>query len=799
MAQPYASIGARPDAGKAVEEACERIPPLWPLQSFVAVNPFLGLSGMPFEEASRLLERVGHGAPLMDAEYYLRRIREGAIAAHDVRAALAERDGMGISGDPISWLYEQLQRSSGGRRLLTVADWMDERHGTGWAAFVVDEISKWCSSYFDLGQSAWEMPWKELPLYAAWKRAAAIDANPEVFGLRGFRELVRELPDEAEEAIEHALEVLEVPAEQASDFLHRELMSVFGWSAFAAFQDRQGGGQSTLRQLLAIRLAYEIALRPQAVGWQRESGAAGTGGGSPEAKYIAQLALEHAFRSRLIGKLQHSRPAHSPARRKALQAIFCIDVRSEVYRRALEAQAAQIETIGFAGFFGMPIEFESSARCPVLIAPKHRIGKREEESWWHEWSGQVAAAWNGLRNSAASCFPAVEVSGGWFGWRMLQQSLVKGKGPEAAGKLQWQIPLAQRVELAAGALKNMSIDASRLAPMVLLCGHGSRTENNPYAASLDCGACGGHKGDLNARFAAALMNDPEVRAGLRARGMRIPHDTVFVAGLHITTTDEVMLYDDERLLTEQQAAEVQEWLKGATERARRERSLLVAGSDAAKPAETLAREVQRRSMDWAEVRPEWGLAGNAAFVAAPRWKTRDLNLGGRVFLHEYDSEADEDCSVLQLILTAPVVVASWINLQYFGSTVNNRLYGSGNKVLHNVVGTFGIWEGNGGDLRTGLPLQSLHDGEKWVHEPLRLQVVIAAPRTRIDRVLVANPGIRALAENRWILLLAMEQNAIYEYRSLGVWQRCDGEPPERWPLAEMSDADRSAEAVPSAQ
>jgi hypothetical protein len=165
------------------------------------------------------------------------------------------------------------------------------------------------------------------------------------------------------------------------------------------------------------------------------------------------------------------------------------------------------------------------------------------------------------------------------------------------------------------------------------------------------------------------------------------------------------------------------------------------------------------------------LAGNAAFIAAPRSRTRSLDLGGRAFLHDYDAAADTDGSVLTLILTAPVVVASWINLQYYGSTVNNELFGSGNKVLHNVVGTFGIWEGNAGDLRTGLPIQSLHDGEKWVHEPLRLQVFVEAPRVRIDEVLAAHPQVRQLVENDWINLIAMEGEAFHERKPEGRWRR----------------------------
>ena len=150
------------------------------------------------------------------------------------------------------------------------------------------------------------------------------------------------------------------------------------------------------------------------------------------------------------------------------------------------------------------------------------------------------------------------------------------------------------------------------------------------------------------------------------------------------------------------------------------------------PDRDIARNVRRRSRDWSQVRPEWALANNAAFIAAPRGRTIDADLSGRAFLHEYQWRDDDGFTVLELIMTAPMVVANWINMQYYGSVVDNQRFGSGNKVLHNVVGgAIGVLEGNGGDLRVGLPLQSLHDGERWVHEPLRLSVFIEAPESAI--------------------------------------------------------------------
>ena len=163
------------------------------------------------------------------------------------------------------------------------------------------------------------------------------------------------------------------------------------------------------------------------------------------------------------------------------------------------------------------------------------------------------------------------------------------------------------------------------------------------------------------------------------------------------------------------------WLKSAGTLARTERMLRL-------PRASRESSVIRRSRDWAEVRPEWGLAGCKAFVAAPRSRTQGVSLDGRAFLHDYVWAQDKGFKVLELIMTAPVVVASWISLQYYGSTVSPETFGGGSKLLHNVTGGMGVVEGNGGALRVGLPMQSIHDGERFMHEPVRLSVCIEAPR-----------------------------------------------------------------------
>jgi hypothetical protein len=811
----------------AIAGACARIAPLWPLKHFVAVNPFLGFVGRTFHATCAALHRVARVEMLMPRDFYRRAIAEGTIADVDLETALRRAPADWRVPETLEALKSALGRDATGKvqhaaHVATVAEVLDslaagDRNASR-TAFMTDEISKFCAAYFDQGQSVWRLPWRGLPPYDAWRAAMQYDHNPEVMGIRDFRRLVAELPADPVAAIAEVVSRQGIPERAFEDYLHQALLDISGWAAYARYlvwnNELYGRPDDTLVQLLAIRVVWGYTLFAQRKdeafesAWRHAMAIAAKPpldeqlGDDPELciDLIAHEAYERAFQRRFLAKLTPREGAmvRAPGRRPDVQAAFCIDVRSEIYRRALESVGPEIDTLGFAGFFGYPIEYvpighvTGGPQCPVLLTPKYTVCETvdgatqiedQEILGLRRLRRRVAKAWKSFKLAAVSSFIYVETAGITFAAKIVSDSLALTRtvndpntdgldasiigrlGPEIApGMLEGRhtgFDPEEAVTQAEAVLRGMSL-TTRFARLVLMAGHGSTTVNNPHASSLDCGACGGHSGEANARVAARILNQPEVRAGLRERGIDVPVDTWFLGALHDTTTDEVRLFDADRVPASHRA--LVDKLRGALDEAtrisRNERApLLGIPLDA-----QTQRRVVARSRDWAQVRPEWGLARNAAFIAAPRERTRGLDLEGRVFLHDYAWREDRDFAVLQLILTAPMVVASWINLQYYASTVNNRVFGAGNKVLHNVAGTIGVLEGNAGDLKIGLPLQSVDDGARIVHEPLRLNVVVEAPLDALNAVIAANRGVRDLVDNRWVHLFAMADDGRVAHR-----------------------------------
>ena len=529
-------------------------------------------------------------------------------------------------------------------------------------------------------------------------------------------------------------------------------------------------------------------------------------------------ALESSYRERLIQQLaaQRGKTSMTEARPQA-QLVFCIDVRSEPFRRHIEAQGPYA-TYGFAGFFGLPISHQAfdsaghAALCPVILAPKFAVNE-VPRSGEHEplqayasgsrWNQLGHHLFHDLKRNPIGSFMLIDVLGLFFSLRLIGKTFFRTSYESIKAWTQGWFTRPVATQIPVDLTQDDQCDATAELPhgftpieqatfvenglratgltknfgrLIVLCGHGSTSDNNPYFAAYNCGACGGGHGDANARVFAAMGNKPQVRLTLREKGLDIPNDTWFLAGKHNTVTDQVTFYDlqdvpashaeDLRRLTED--------LELAGARQALERCHRIPQAPKNISPEEARNHMVARSVDWANVRPEWGLSSNAAFILGRRALTSELDLEGRVFLHSYDPDADTQGAILEALMMAPLVVAEWISMEYYFSAVDPSCYGSGSKVTHNVVSGVGVMHGSHSDLQTGLPLQSVNDGNRHYHEPMRLLAIIEAPTSRISSAIQKHTLLQHLFHNQWVNLVAVDPATLefHRYNSDSTWEPC---------------------------
>ncbi|TNF60426.1 MAG: DUF2309 domain-containing protein [Burkholderiales bacterium] len=810
---------------EACQQACQAIAPAWPLDRAIAVNPHWARIGMPVRRVAARMAVLAGIQVFPPREMQREAWDTGRIVAEDVEQALAQVQGAREAGWSLQSCVDALDSAPQTPQLPLLIDVLDSDHGRqrrlSWRQAITHQVSQTCAAYFDRHQADWQ-PDRAQGLYAFWRETLQHDHGIGLLmGLPRLGHALDALPASRQDAERWVLGRLGLQPDVWADYLESVLLSVNGWASWCAYLGWQAGQENRqdghLRDLLAIRLAWGAVLLECTDGARTERAFGALQAAWSQAPQrlaraqeallvdeVWQTALEAGYQRTLARQLLQAEGRAPAAQEVQVQAAFCIDVRSEPLRRAIEAESPAVQTLGFAGFFGLPVAYTPLAtqarrpQLPGLLAPAAEVldvvtAPGDPTAAADPASGAAAVRdrrdrlaladrWRSLSRWPGAAYSFVEAAGlGYLG------ALGQWLRPAAHGRVSDDLhglparyrPVCRpqlagldtqaRVALAARVLHAMGLE-ERLAPLVLLVGHGSQSANNAHAAALDCGACCGQTGEVNARSLAHLLNDRSVRTGLRDLGTDIPEETWFVAALHNTTTDEIEGFDLDVLPPAARAR----WdgfegvLARAGDRVRRERAPML-GLDPALGGAGLLASLRRRANDGAQTRPEWGLAGNAAFLIAPRGRSRAAVLHGRTFLHDYDAAQDADGSVLELLMTAPMLVTHWINWQYHSSTCDPQRLGSGNKVLHNVVGgTIGVFEGNAGDLRIGLSKQSLHDGNRWVHEPLRLTVVVDAPQHAIDAIIGKHAVVRQLLDNGWLHLWRFADAGLARY-ARGQW------------------------------
>ena len=538
-----------------------------------------------------------------------------------------------------------------------------------------------------------------------------------------------------------------------------------------------------------------------------------------ERRRLLHLAYERRHERRILIPLAKHRAMPNPmpeTDRLAAQIIFCIDEREESIRRALEEVDPSIETVGAAGFFGVAIDYAGIddaggvSLCPVVVKPGHSVREVavEDHSHLHERRQKRRNAWAKItRNGFISSRTLVRgwISTACLGFLSLFPLIFRVLSPREYGNLIKKLNRAflptpktevtfmrddpESRHATSGLLHGFTEQemADRIytvlgfaglhkahARLVVILGHGSTSLNNPYESAYCCGACGGRTGAPNARIFAIMANRPGVREALRAKGVIIPEDTWFLGGYHDTCSDDIEFFDVD-LMPETHHGDLNR-VKQSLDKARvlnadeRVRRFGTAGPGVR--GERALRHVQARAEHIAEPRPEYGHCTNAVAYVGRREHTRGLFMDRRAFLISYDATKDADNNALARVLGAVIPVCGGISLEYYFSTVDNEVWGAGTKLPHNITGLVGVMNGFQGDLRTGLPVQTVE-----IHEPVRILFVVETTPQRLMSVIKANKELVEFVCNRWIRIATMDPDDghIEIYRGNDVFEPLTGD------------------------
>lgn len=844
-----------------VNAASKVIVPLGPITSFAARNPWAGLEEQSFEQVARRLKETNGVEIYPSDEVLKSAWKQGEIKQefvemklhqwldlqtidlpHDeafqfCQAALLQNKTSFNSPsktDLESVMKEILQYNFNipqNHYVQTYSERLGKMDGNKVNQVVNGQMIKWCKLYLDESQAVWSMPNREKGFYAAWKKLVPNDPSIN----RTIRKELKELPMEADQALMAALLGLQIPYTEIQQYLEAHLLALPGWAGMMLWRSQQSNKEENLlTEFLAVRICMEYAfikpylplpefqddseelLQSLIISWTNWGNMPIDTWLSLSLKEIeARLTLAYRFdqmvRNRILleaweqtyeAQLMNIIGASSHRitenlKQPLAQFAFCIDVRSEPFRRKLE-EAGPFETFGTAGFFGLPIETcelgqkHSHPSLPILFKPQIKVNECASEQDLKTYQERQQSvnllnySFKTLKNSLPSSLLLPEITGPWYSLQTIARSFFPRSTGMISRKLRknWlrkpsteltlqqvqtnktELPIGfseeEQVLYARQALNMMGL-TENFAPLVVICGHGSHSTNNPYASALDCGACGGASSGFNARVLATLCNLPEVRKALNEEGISIPNETVFAAAEHITTTDELQwLYVPHLSEKAQEAWDfIGTTLPKVSEQAVAERFVKLPNLKA--NYKNLNAQAQRLGEDWSEVRPEWGLARNATFIIGNRELTKNRHLDGRAFLHSYDWHKDPNGSILENIIAGPTTVTQWINLQYYASTVAPHYYGSGNKTTQTVTAGIGVMQGNASDLLSGLPWQSvMKSDQELYHEPLRLLVVIEAPTEYVQRLLDSNQSFHQKLKNGWIRLASIDPEGHWE-------------------------------------
>ena len=754
----------RDSVSHKIEIAANKIGNTWPLYAFVTSNPLSGYEKTHFEKATLEAEQLRGGHLLPEASV-LKKALDNKEIDRKLLENLFHKNEIDIT------VEESL------KKIMTLS-----RSALKNPSHEVDRILiKWLMAFMDEGLAEWSFPNKERGFYKAWKSLAKYDNDLNLNDSL-------ELPNNALDLLNYLLK--DYSEKDQLKILEYHIARLPGWTGYIKYRTQTNSEWNlrysiTLEDYLAVRLCITQHLNFKVLPLETEIDKTNK---ERRLQYLWLKAWEASWQNRMSKQLEDLLQVEPPPTSDSkdipkAQLVFCIDTRSELIRRQVESQG-NYETFGYAGFFGIAMDYEDLSTsilkksCPPILASTYKVTEKAKPNHqtevfdYHKQKQKekfTSYFLKRMKHMLPSAFGYVEGSGFFYGISlflrtMVPERLYNSKKKESNSFESICDPQIHNADTKSSkeeislkektAIVKTAFDLTgwkNFSKLILFVGHESHTVNNPFGSSLDCGACAASPGRHNARMLAKLANEPEVREALKTFNIHIPESTFFLGAEHNTTTDEILIFDtDIPNAHQKELSDLKRDLSKAQNFAIKERL----GTH-----KNNLKRAYKKTNDWSETRPEWGLAKNAGFIIGPRRLSETINLNGNCFLHSYDWEMDPEGLALEGIMQGPMVVTQWINNHYYFSTVDNENYGAGTKITHNVTGTYGVMQGNGGDLKIGLPLQSVNlTDDTFYHQPLRLSVYINAPKTMVIKILKQNEHLKSLLDNEWIYLLVIDPN-----------------------------------------
>ena len=538
--------------------------------------------------------------------------------------------------------------------------------------------------------------------------------------------------------------------------------------------------------------------------------------------YLWLQAYEHNYCEGIYNALlENHNKGNWPDResRPTAQIIFCMDDREESIRRHLEDIAPDVETIGAAGVFGLPNNWQSLAGDkPVKLAQPvvtaiHQFNeiadKKESDKQIKKHQNQLSRfakiksfKAHDLRQSLVKTITALPVFAAVGISELIGRSFLptqyqnnsKAIGEKLSSPITTRVDTTVTKVLESPSLEHNQIGLSTsekvekiaaylkltgftkgYSRLVVLMSHRAIHTNNPHILAYGCGACSGRFGGPNARAFADIANTADIRKQLAEKhNIVIPNDCWFVAAEHETTGDYINYFDIDLIPDSHQTEfqELQQKVSKANQRHSQERCRKFASVPPNASTQKSYQHVQGRAASPSQIRAELGHQGCAVAFIGRRSMHQGVFWDRRPFLVSYDPFNDPEGKMLEAQLLGNGVVGVGIAFDYYYSRIQNGYLGSKNKATHNVVGLFGVMDGSSSDLQTGLARQMTE-----LHEPMRLLVVLESELATVEAIYHRQDAIRNLVDKEWLILAVKNPNSaeIHQFKVGKGFVRWEGE------------------------